>query len=293
MQQIEILGVKVNTGVSKAEALNKISSYIENGEHKIICTTNPEFIMQAQKDTEFKEVINNAAISLPDGNGVVMAEAYLNSMKESDSNILLPIEGLMRGFLSIFKTKNKVITGVDLMYDICALASEKGYSVFFLGGWPQDALGRMKKNVTYDLAEKTAGELKKHFPELKVVGATSQFSHSMSDEERTLNFIKDKMFKAGTDDIDIIFVAYGQGSQEKWLDRNLEKIPAHVGIGVGGSFAYIGNDVKRAPNVVKSMKLEWLYRLLTQPWRIKRILTAFPLFPLAVYVDSVRKNKHF
>jgi len=72
---------------------------------------------------------------------------------------------------------------------------------------------------------------------------------------------------------DLLFVALGHGKQEKWIDKNLPKLKVKVAMGVGGSLDYIAKPWLRAPQVLQTLGLEWLWRLILQPWRIKRQLS--------------------
>ncbi len=69
----------------------------------------------------------------------------------------------------------------------------------------------------------------------------------------------------------------------------MSKIPAKLSVGVGGTFDYISMVKHRAPDLMIDLNLEWLYKLITQPWRIKRIISAYPIFPLRVYLSSLTK----
>ena len=71
---------------------------------------------------------------------------------------------------------------------------------------------------------------------------------------------------------DILFVGFGHGKQEKWIYKNFKNTPAKIQMGVGGAFDYLSGRVVRAPRVVRVLGFEWLFRLLVQPWRIKRQL---------------------
>lgn len=70
--------------------------------------------------------------------------------------------------------------------------------------------------------------------------------------------------------IDILFVAFGAPKQEFWISENLEKLPVKIAVGVGGAFDYISGKTPRAPGFIRNIGLEWLFRLIVQPWRIKR-----------------------
>ena len=70
----------------------------------------------------------------------------------------------------------------------------------------------------------------------------------------------------------ILLVGLGSPKQEKWIYENLAKIPSvKVAIGVGGAFDFISGRIKRAPEFLQKIGLEWLWRLVLQPWRIKRV----------------------
>lgn len=291
MEEVYILGVKVNTGMSEGEVLSKIDKLVSGSGSNIVCTTNPEFVMAAQKDEEFKQIINNSAMSLPDGWGVVLASRYFKGVQKLDKGTLFPVKaffyGLRLGLGSIFGSSSKASSGSDLVPKVCEMAANRGYSVFFLGGWPKDFFGR-RKDVDYDLAEKVSSKMSDRFSELKVVGASSNFSPNKDEDSDSVDYIKDRVSDAGLTFNDIVFAAYPHGVQEKWLNRNLNKIPVAVGIGVGGSFDYLSGEVRRAPGLIKKIHLEWLYRLIMQPWRIKRIIMAFPVFPIKIYLESIK-----
>jgi N-acetylglucosaminyldiphosphoundecaprenol N-acetyl-beta-D-mannosaminyltransferase len=72
------------------------------------------------------------------------------------------------------------------------------------------------------------------------------------------------------------------------MAENLEKLPVRVMMGVGGAFDYISGEVSRAPEPLRSAGFEWLYRLLRQPYRIRRQL-ALPHFALRVLQEKLRK----
>jgi N-acetylglucosaminyldiphosphoundecaprenol N-acetyl-beta-D-mannosaminyltransferase len=291
MKEKYILGVKVNTEISPREAVEKAAEMLEEDKFHIITTTNAEFIIDAQSDPEFKSLINGADLSVPDGAGVLYADCYLDKVRNIKKGFIKPLSALKAGLslglrpLSLSYVGQRV-SGVELMLDLCEYASKNGKSVFFLGGRLRDSKGKFVESAE-ELSEITAGKLKERFPGLQVVGHTSKFSAKPSDDESTLAYIHKCMSDKQLSHIDMIFVAYNHPGQEKWLLRNGDKIPVRLGIGVGGSFDYVSMTVKRAPKVFVNMNIEWLYKLITQPWRFKRIIKAFPIFPYKVYLSSL------
>ncbi|RJR27985.1 WecB/TagA/CpsF family glycosyltransferase [candidate division WWE3 bacterium] len=290
-----ILNTKINTGLDMKDVLSVIENkYLTDGNTHYVCTTNPEFIMLAQQDKEFLDIINNSDLSLPDGAGVLQAIDYLDDVSHYEKNVLYPIRCLLKGFkigLGSFKNDQYVrrkIRGVELVDNLCQLSSEKRYSVFLLGGRLKDKRGRLIESTDKDIAELAAQKLTEKYPGINIIGASSKFHRSAQDDEITLRYIKDCMSKHNTSHLDFLFVAYEQGHQEKWIVRNAHKINAKVSIGVGSTLDYMAGTMKYSPNIYNRLNLEWLYKLITQPWRLKRIINAFPLFPFRVFIDSLQ-----
>ncbi|MFZ2664057.1 MAG: WecB/TagA/CpsF family glycosyltransferase [Patescibacteria group bacterium] len=299
-----ILGIRVDFGMSINEALEVIENkLLKDEKNHYICTTNPEFVMDAQCDKDFAKIINESDLSLPDGSGLVYANKYIEGIKKFKKDFVFPIKafayGLHIGISSSFKRFRRYedsyekdggkITGVELTYKICETASRKGYSVFFLGGRPKNALGKHINNSDKDTAETSATEMQRLYPGLNIVGATSKFNKMRSDDQKTLDYIKRCMNEKDVDHIDFLFVAYGHPYQEKWIVRNKDNIPVKVSVGVGGTFDYIIGQCELPPEIYVKKNLGWLYRLLKQPWRAKRILKAFPTFPVKVFLNSIQK----
>lgn len=146
--------------------------------------------------------------------------------------------------------------GVDLMEKLILMAEENGFTVGLLGG---------KMGV----AEKAAKRLKVKYPNLKISFATGDVEideEGLEIESRN----HDSLFMIHN--CDILFVGFGPPKQEKWISKNLSKLPVKVVMGVGGSFDYISGKVLRAPKLIRMIGFEWLFRLILQPWRFKRQL---------------------
>jgi N-acetylglucosaminyldiphosphoundecaprenol N-acetyl-beta-D-mannosaminyltransferase len=127
---MEILGVKIDN-LTKEEALEKIEEFLEDNQQHYLVTPNPEFLVRAQEDEEFRRILNQADLAMPDGIGLIFASRLLGQ----------PL-------------KERVI-GVDLMEKICQRAAQKKWSVFLLGG--QEGV-----------AEKAAENLRKRYQGLKI-----------------------------------------------------------------------------------------------------------------------------
>lgn len=151
--------------------------------------------------------------------------------------------GVMMGAQLLGARLKERIHGVDLVQSLCREVSNQPITVGFLGAGPS-------------VAEATAECLIKKYPDLKVGMVAQEWSESLKDKK-----------------IDILFVAFGSPKQEIWIEDNLLIIPARVIIGVGGSFDFISGKVPRAPKFLRGIGLEWLFRLVIQPWRFKRQLS--------------------
>ncbi|HLF03448.1 MAG TPA: WecB/TagA/CpsF family glycosyltransferase [Anaerolineales bacterium] len=152
------------------------------------------------------------------------------------------------------------VAGSDLVPLIAAEAASRQWRVFFLGA----AAG---------VAERAAGELKARYPNLIVAG-TWAGSPDQKDDEVAVAKIRAASPQ-------ILFVAYGAPAQDKWIVRNRVRLNVPVMMGVGGALDFITGAATRAPKWAQSLGLEWLHRLIRQPWRWRRML-ALPKFAWAV-----------
>jgi N-acetylglucosaminyldiphosphoundecaprenol N-acetyl-beta-D-mannosaminyltransferase len=159
------------------------------------------------------------------------------------------------------------VQGTDLVLMLAAATAPFGARWYLLGG-------------AGDSAERTAQALTDQFPGLVIAGFAPG-SPSPSDD----SVVRAAVSAAGP--IDVLLVAYGAPKQERWLDRNLASLEIPVGIGVGGVFNYLSGAVPRAPGWLRRLHLEWLHRLVTQPWRWRRQL-ALPRFAWLALVGAVR-----
>ncbi len=155
------------------------------------------------------------------------------------------------------------VTGVDLLTALCRSSSAP--TVFLLGAAP-------------GVAEKAAATLMMNNPLLSIVGT---WSGSPSEHEESA--ITARINASGAS---MLFVAYGSPSQDFWIRRNLTKMPCvRVAMGVGGAFDFLAGVRRRAPRIVRSLGLEWFWRLLQEPRRLGRILTAVIIFPFLVLTN--------
>lgn len=156
------------------------------------------------------------------------------------------------------------VTGSDGLPIIAAEAERRGWRLYFLGAAP-------------GVAQKAAEVLRARHSGLQIVGVESA-SPAPDAEDRLVEQIN-------ASGADILFVAYGAPEQDKWIARNLPRLSVKMAMGVGGSFDFVAGIVPRAPETMRRLGLEWLYRLYLQPWRFRRMLR-LPRFALAVLLNE-------
>lgn len=280
MQKIEILGVKVNN-VTMDETIEQIEEFIKSKKPHQICTVNPEFIMAAQKDRGFKDVLNNADLCVPDGAGLWWASRFLSKRISHIAN--LPRSPRVEAGRQAGRKSQIIqerVTGVDLIWKLAETAEKRGYGLYLLGAGPS-------------VAEQTALVLRTKYPRLKIVGISegvpqiNQARNSILDLDA---FEKKLVSQLSHLAPQILFVAYGAPKQDKFIAKYKKELGVPVMMGVGGAFDFISGRIRRAPKWMRILHLEWLFRLILEPNRLNRIITAIIRFPWAVLNDKSRSN---
>jgi len=243
VRSVRILGVRVDD-VTTTEALALLDAFAQDGALHQVVTVNPEFVMTAQHNEPFCVTINDAALALPDGIGLLWAARVLGQ----------PLR--------------ERVTGSDTVPLIARLAAQKGYRLYLLGAAP-------------GVAEQAADILRRANPGLQIAGTFSG-SPFPEDEEAICSRIRQAA-------PDFLFVAYGAPQQDLWIRRNMANVMVPVCMGIGGTLDFIAGIAPRAPHWMRQSGLEWLYRLLRQPWRWRRMIR-LPVFALKVLAQKVRRR---
>ena len=243
MDKLSIMGVRIDN-LSMDEVLKIAEEKIEKDEQYIIYTPNTEFIMMCQKDKEFLNLMNESDINIPDGIGLIYA-----------------------GKIKKHPLKEKV-GGYDLSVNLLKMANDKGLKLYVVGGKP-------------GVAEAAMENVREKYPGIKIVGAQHGYfkgTHlGKKGHEEELAVIED----INKHQPHILFVGFGAKKQELWIENNKDLINANVIIGNGGTLDGLAGIVKRAPDIFIKLGLEWLYRLMKEPKRIKRQIV-LPVFMLKV-----------
>lgn len=226
MEKIKV-GKAYVSNVTQREAIDFVEKMVVNREKGYVVTPNLDHIVKLEDDPEFVRCYDKAALILADGNPVVWASRFLGT----------PLKEL--------------VTGSDLFQVLCKHASEKGHTLFFLGGLD-------------GVAQKAADELTKQYPPIKVVGVYSPPFGFEKNPEENLRIIN--MINAVKPNI--LFVGVGAPKQEKWMYKNMDLLDVNVALGIGASFDFVAGTVKRAPSLFRQMGMEWFWRVSNEPRRL-------------------------
>lgn len=246
-KRIRILDVPVDL-VSTQEAMEMFIALMKSPECSLIVTPNSEIIVSATKDAELKRLIESADLILPDGIGLVYASRIMG------------------------KPLKERVTGIDFMESILMELEKTGKSIFFLGSKP----GADGEPSIVEVATK---KMQEKYPQLKIAG-THHGYFQLSDEENLVSLINDS-------GADFLCVALGSPKQEQFISRHQSRLNVQGAIGVGGSLDVWAGALKRAPEFYRNHGLEWLYRLIQQPSRYRRMM-ALPLFMVKVMGSKLK-----
>jgi N-acetylglucosaminyldiphosphoundecaprenol N-acetyl-beta-D-mannosaminyltransferase len=155
--------------------------------------------------------------------------------------------------------KVRKLPGVEFIQEICAVCARLGRPVYLLGAGP-------------GVAQSAADVLTARHKNLQVAGVRDGY-FKPEDEPEILEAIRQAAPAA-------LFVALGVPRQEFWIAKHQADLGVPVAMGVGGSFDVLSGRLKRAPGWMQQLHLEWLYRLVQEPWRWKRMLSALPTFAI-------------
>jgi exopolysaccharide biosynthesis WecB/TagA/CpsF family protein len=155
------------------------------------------------------------------------------------------------------------VNGTDLFPRLCERAANKGYRLFLLGGLD-------------GVAEKAAQAMQQRYPALQIVGTEQGYF----TEAQELQLIE-RINQSGAD---ILLVGFGVPKQELWLSQYREQLTPTLCMGIGGLFDYYSGRIPRAPEWLRDIGLEWVWRLMQEPSRMwKRYLIGNPVFLYRVW----------
>lgn len=229
---MHILGIPIDN-LTREEILARVELSLDEPKFYQTATVNPEFLLEAEKNKDFRAALEQCDMRIADGFGITLA------------------------FLFKGKKLKYRFPGSDLMEEILQMAERKNLSVYLA----------IKKDGLSSYDEIKSSLLKK-YPRLKVNGADIDSK------------IHDSRFMILDS---IVLCNFGAPAQELFLSqlRNTGQ-KVRLAMGVGGSFDYLTGKLERAPRILRSLGLEWLWRLIQQPKRWRRIWKAVIIFPIRI-----------
>ncbi len=227
--KIDVMGVAFDC-VTMDEAVAAGAALLDGPAGQYVVTPNSEIVYACRETAGLSEVLNQAALVLPDGIGVVYASKILG------------------------RPLKQKVAGIDFASGLAGELAKAGKSLFLLGAKP-------------GIAEQAAEKLKEGHPGLHIAGTHDGYFKEDGP-------VVEEIARSGAD---VVFVCLGAPKQEFWMARNGAATGAKLLVGLGGSLDVFAGVVERAPEVWVKLGLEWLYRLLKEPWRFKR-MCRLPLF---------------
>lgn len=205
-----------------------VKQNLQQGTKTFIVTANPETLMIAEDNDDFKTaLLDENTIIIPDGIGVVKGGKILK--------------------YDIPET----IPGVELCTKLFEYCSEYKKSIFLLGA---------KEEIVSQLSS----IIKSNYPGANLCGYENGYIDNKQDCFNNISKLEP----------DVVLVALGIPDQELLIYKNLDKFNKGIFVGVGGSFDVLSGKKKRAPKTFRKLHLEWLYRITTEPKRLKRFFNS-------------------
>jgi N-acetylglucosaminyldiphosphoundecaprenol N-acetyl-beta-D-mannosaminyltransferase len=249
LNAVKILGISIISS-SKNEILEEIQKYLSqpiNNRQKPfkIFTPNTEQLVLAHKNSSFAGVLNRADVSLPDTVGVAWASRFL-----AKNHI------------------EKPIPGVEFMEDLVEVAKNCHVPIGLIGG---------RANLAVD----TLSCLRQKYGVLQ--GSWGQDGPEIDGDnvpdDIYFQRLARRIIREGTR---VVFIAFGPPKQEYFIERLSSQLHGVILMSVGGSFDIISGRLRRAPTLMRRLGLEWLWRLILEPWRLKRQLALLEFVWLVV-----------
>ena len=221
-QRMTVLGVSYDN-IRQQEAIERALSFVSSDIAGQVFFVNADCIYQANQRPEYRQMLADAPLVLPDGIGLSMATRLLGGRMVDNCN------------------------GTDLSPLLIEAAAERGHSVYLLGGLP-------------GVAEQAARNLRDRFPALNIAGSDHGFHDNNDDVIQRIN----------ESQADILFVAFGVPLQEEWICTHRDHLTPRLCLGVGALLDFLSGRVRRAPRILRALRLEWIWRFLMEPRRLFR-----------------------
>ena len=226
MRKQALLNTYINN-LSMTETIETIEQMILSDKKAYIVPINVDVVIKIENDQYLKKVVKEADLVLVDGKPLVWISNFYH------------------------KPVKAKISGSDLVPLLCEKASQKGYTIYIIGG---------KEGI----AEQAKKKLEEKYPGINIVGTYAP-PFGFEKDKNELEKIN-QMISQNTPDI--LIVCFGCPKQEKWIYENIRYYNAKVSICAGATVDFLAGNIKRAPKWMSEHGLEWFYRFLQEPKRM-------------------------
>lgn len=232
--------------------------------YKVFSGTKAELIKKITACSKIHIISGNPEVLF---NGLKDDELLSNFT--SDSSIIIPDGvGTVLASKLIHEPVKEKIAGIEVMDEILRVCSENGKGVYLLG-------------AKEEILNECAANIKNKYKNINIAGKHNGYFDANNCSEIIEDIKKSNAYA--------IFAAMGSPKQEKFIIHHMEELPCSIYMGVGGSFDIFAGKLKRAPKWMLKLGLEWLYRIIKEPYRIKR-LGVIPKFLLMVMGMRIRNR---
>ena len=245
--RVSVLGAPVDPWTME-QTVAATDALIKDGRFAHLIGVNADKLLQMRDDAEMDACVRRCEVVNADGASMVMAANKLG--------VSLPGR----------------VAGIDLMWELCALAEREGHRVHLLG-------------AKAEVVEKTAAVLAGKYPGMTICGyrdgyfGNDEFDAVIAQVEETKP--------------DIVFVGITSPKKERLIERFRELGAKGAFVGVGGSFDVVSGNIPRAPMWMQRANLEWLFRMVQEPKRlVKRYVVGNTRFYLLLRKEAKRSKSN-
>ena len=246
-KRVDVMGAPVDPW-TMVQTVAATDALIKDGRFAHLIGVNADKLLQMRDDAEMDACVRRCEVVNADGASMVMAANKLG--------VSLP----------------ERVAGIDLMWELCALAEHEGHRVYLLG-------------AKAEVVEKTAAVLADKYPDMTICGyrdgyfGNDEFDAVIAQVEETKP--------------DIVFVGITSPKKERLIERFRELGAKGAFVGVGGSFDVVSGNILRAPMWMQRANLEWLFRMVQEPKRlVKRYVVGNTRFYLLLRKEAKRSKSN-
>jgi N-acetylglucosaminyldiphosphoundecaprenol N-acetyl-beta-D-mannosaminyltransferase len=229
------------------QILERVEQSVVAQKRCLFATLNLHGIYLYHRSPAMREFYSKATLVWPDGMSLISL-AWLSG---------IPL-----------RRKNR-IAFVDLLPDLCELASAKGWRIFYLGAAP-------------GVAQRGLEILRQRYPDLQMECAHGYFDVTRGSQDNQAILAILKAYRPH-----ILMVGMGQPRQEQWISENWDSLPVNAVFHPGACMDYIAGVVPTPPRWMGKIGLEWLFRLASEPKRLWRRYLIEPWFLLPVLLRQL------